>query len=701
MSTAYINFSAIDFTGVDGLSTYALDLTPMTFIPALENDGTYRIMWNFGDGTTSKSFSANKSYNFPGIYTVEMVVYGCDNNALISTITKNITVADFLSYTLSVEGLSALEYPIGQITGPLYVEGTFPNYQNPTSIYFNISGSNSNNYWTINDQKYGHLTNFYAIYETSYNWYLSTYQYIPISKIDLNLQDVYGKVYGSSVVECLSTDTGSKKVGVRGTKSVYFKDDIISPLIYLNFFFDKTQNIIPSYLYIPDYLNNLSYTLSASVVDNTPVELSVTSNGLDGEGTLITSFNINPIKYYDTKIPFIIKLKDDNWFSVKNFDTISLSTISISVSGIGDVQLATEGGELLLDEEGNYLYGEGVLFNLVDNYTLSSLNDTLSSYDAGGVFRGYIMFPSLSNTGLLQNVHITASVSLTSESMSAYTLAGTSSYFNVYPSGYYDIYKKGEDFDAKETLKSLRFQETMLEHERLFDEFLGDVLGDEESSYSTIGKQLYEKITNFVANTQDPELCEWDHVYSLGDFLGLENNSEERYVYPNSIKRWINLLSIDKGNLLGFENKFAQNLDIKGRTTKTEYGRNIGDTIDPFTYIVDSDTPIVALEKFSNNYVLLNTYKPLSSNYPLSAYNSDWGWPLVLPGDLNFSDIEKYYLFFEYVPGVDGTVSDGVIDYENPQTTISSTYTLNDLKSANGVWENILLDTLYQSLSLL
>lgn len=706
MSTAYINFSAIDFTGIESLSTWALTETPLKFVSELENDGTYRIMWNFGDGTTSKSFSASKFYTFPGKYTVQMVVYGCDNNAEISTVTKTITVYDFLPYTLNVSGMSSLEFPIGQITGPLQVEATYPPYQAPTNIYFSVSGSTSQNYWNISTEKYGHLNNFYAMYESSYNHYLSAYQYIPIEYISPNVSFVYGKVSNGSVVECLSSDVDSFFIGIRGTNDVYFKDDNISSLIYIDFFFDKTKNTIPSYLYTPTYLNNLSYTLSGVVIDNVPTVLSITSNGLDGEGTAIETFNINPIKYYDVRIPFVIKLKDANWFAVKNFPTIPLSTITFTVSGISDVQILTEGGENLLDEEGNMIYGEGVL-NDISGYEIESLNDTLSSYDVGGVFRGYIIFPSLSNTGILQNVHITATTSLTSNTLSSYTLSGTSSYFNVYPTGYYDLYKIGENFDAAETLRNLRFQETLLDKDRLFNEFLTDILGTDTSSYNTIGKQLYEKITNFVKNTQDGDVCEYDFIHSLGDFLGLENYGEEQYVFPPSIKRWINIFSIDRGKLLGFENKFSQNFDIKGRTSKTEYGRNIGDLINPFSYTVNVDVPIVALEKFSNTYIQLNTFGPYglsavsTEDYPLSSYTSDWGWPLVLPSSFDFSEIEKYYLFFEYVDGADGTISDGVVDFDNTKTTVSNNSTLNDLRGVNGIWENIILDTLYQSLSFL
>jgi hypothetical protein len=129
----------------------------------------------------------------------------------------------------------------------------------------------------------------------------------------------------------------------------------------------------------------------------------------------------------------------------------------------------------------------------------------------------------------------------------------------------------------------------------------------------------------------------------------------------------------------------------------------------------------VALEKFSNTYILLNTYRPsttetipltdefgniltdefgnilgsiyvYTTNYPLSAYSSDWGWPLVLPAVFDFADIEKYYLFFDYVEQYDNTVLDGVLDFDNDRTTVA-------LSAVNvDIFKHMSMDVLYQTL---
>ena len=111
------------------------------------------------------------------------------------------------------------------------------------------------------------------------------------------------------------------------------------------------------------------------------------------------------------------------------------------------------------------------------------------------------------------------------------------------------------------------------------------------------------------------------------------------------------------------------------------------------TYSITGGTDIVAYEKFSGEYTQLNSYQPLLtadvtervdplrfftlqptvSTYSLSAYNDDWGWPLVLSPGTSGVGIDQFYTFYEYVAGGTGTILNGVIDWSNPQTGITDT----------------------------
>lgn len=716
-STAYINFSAIDYKGVDSLSSYATNLTPLRFIPDLPNKANSRVIWDFGDDTISKSLSTDKVFTFPGKYIVKLIVYDCHNNAMISSIERTINILDYIPYTFNItkyvyviseDGTYIMsedpefELLCGKIEGPFIARSYYPSYQPTSSIFYDISGSDSFDFWSIKNDKFYHLDNYNTLYEKIYNYAIKSYQFKEIDKIEFIPDEVYAKISNNTIVTCDKNDSGAVMVGLTASKEFFIKDDSPSDKILIDFKFDKTNNIFKSEI-IQDF-NNLGVTLSCAVISNSAYSLSITSNGLDGEGYQVDSFKIDPIKFFNTKIPFVVKIKDNEKFSIKNFNPIELSAINIIVTHVTDVQLTTELGEYLLDEVGNEIYATGIHHPLSSiYYSISSLNYTLSGQNSGGTFRGYITFP-YGDTDLLQNVKIHVDGTFINDKLSSFSLEGGSSYFNVYKNNYYDIWKINEDFNPAETLKDLRFQETMLDKTVLFDDFLGGILGDDKSSHDAIGVKIYEKISNFVSNTQDIDNCEQEFIDALAKFIGYNDTNGEQYKYPESIKRIINLASIDKSKLIGELNKFKENLDIRGRSYKTEYGVNIGDSINPSTYLVSKDSPIVALEKFSNTYTLLNTYQPLSvigyDNYPLSAYNSTWGWPLVLPDIFDPTDFEKYYLFFTYIDQYDNTPIGGIIDFKNEKTNIPKNSSYNDLIGENGIFQNMFLDSLYQSLSL-
>lgn len=688
-TSTYITFNAIDYKGENSLSSYSLPITPLIFVPELDIRTTGNIVWDFGDGTIEKAFSASKVYDYPGVYTVTMVQYDCDNNAATSSETKTITIYDYLPLTFDVtaydnlSSISHLTINCGEIYGPLFIKSSVPQYQQKLNIFYDVKHSLSQNYWDIENHKFAHLEKTNCLYEKLYNYSISSFQYNPIKYIDAGNSKIYTKIKNNNIVVCKSTDDGACYAGMSGTKDVYFKDDIIKNDVRIDLRFDKTNYNHPNISNF-SYLNNFGVVLSANIVDNVPSSFNITSNGLDGEGFPIDSFHINPIKVYGTKIPFVIKIKDYNNFTIKNYNLISLSGLTISVTNSGS----------------NTIIGP-------NRYDVYSLNNTISSEYVGGSFRGYIHFPlpvdSL-ETEPLFNIRINVSGSVTNDQSLTYNLTGHSNYFSVYPPNYIDMFKINENFDAGEQLENLRFQEILLEKNVLFKDFFGGILGTGMSSHEDIGVKAYERISNFVDNTQDIDKCNVDSLNSIGEFMGYNDSFEEKYVYPERIKRLIDLLSIDKNKLIGYENKFNQNFDIRGRTSKEEYGVNLGAQIDPFTYVVNTSASIVALEKFSNEYTLLNTFQPLSvvgtHSYNLSSYSSDWGWPLVLPSPFYFKDIEKYYLFFEYNNQYEGSILDGVIDFNNQGTTLPSNVKTSDFRRVYGIDDHMFMDTMYQSLSL-
>jgi len=684
------DFKIIDYKNEQVLSAYALKETPLKFIPNVNNFVYIRVLWDFGDGTYSTSLTANKYYDKPGKYDTNLTIFDCYSNAIISNTIKTVNIKDYLVNTFKIDFEDASYYDNiiwknGKISGPLIASATYPSNVTPSTIFYRISGSGSEYYFQDTPDKFRHLRNTYSFFEKIYNQTKKQYEYIEIDKIEIDTVPVYAKISNNNIILTNSTDVSAFYVGLSGNKQVYFKDDSVNKL-QIDLFFDKRNNNI--------WDNNLKVSLSANIIQNNEVDnFSVTSNGMDGEFYAENSFDIDSQKFSNVDIPFVIKVKDSEHFTVKNFKPLSASNLVYTV--------------------------------LSSNEVISSQYYTISAKDSfSGAIRNTIRFTSPNK---INDVKITVSGSVSSVQGSAYSLNGETSVFDVYPQNFLTIEKKNESYDATEMFKDLRFQEFLLDDSMLFDEFIGSIFGTLTSSYDTLGKKIYEKITNFVQNIQDVDKNEIFPLISQMKMLNASNNvfEDNSFTYPEKIKRILDLFSISNNKLLGINNKFKENFDLRGYSSKSVYGINLGDQINTNTYVVSAGTPIVALEKFSNKYSLLNTEQPVeyttNTVYTLSSYNQNWGWPLVLPDTFQFGDIEKYYLFFEYVDTFDNTLYDNTIIKDNTlYDMLSGENIIRDSDNDPILDENgnyifseyvtpsykdftmgiVLRDTLYQSLSL-
>jgi hypothetical protein len=628
----YIPFSVLDFKNENVLSSYALTQTPLTFYANISSNPYLDYLWEFGDNTYSDSITAKKFYNNPGKYVVNLTVFDCFSKAIISTDYKIIEIFDFFPKTFKVDFdninyYDNIEWKIGKINGPIYITALYPSEEEVDDIFYRVDGSSSDYYFDNND-KYNHLVKNYSIYDKIYNHKSKSFQFEEIDRISTTNSEVYAKIQNSSIVFSDKSDPDSFFVGLSGFKELYFKNDSLDD-INIQLFFDKSKNQFKG--------NILNVTLSAKFVDNDDVErLSITSNGLDGEFYPVSSFNIDSYKFNNTDIPIVFKIKDNENYSVKNFPNLSANQINIQILSSGNVVNSS--------------------YYTIQNY---------KSFNGSAI--GILKFNLPKNT---YNLQISASLSTINDQNSAYFLSCVSNYFDVFNKNTFTIAKKNEDFDAKETFKELRFQEILLDKNVLFEDFMGSIFGTLSSSYDTLGKKIYEKISNFVDNIQNVDRNEIVSLLSQMKMMDLNTDvySSNLFTYPEKIKRIIDLASIKNVNLLGVRNQFKENFDIKGFASKEFYGRNLGEEIDTKTYVITAGIPIVALEKFSNTYTLLNTEQPVeyvgSNAYPLSSYNNDWGWPLVLPSNFTFDQIDRYYIFFKYVDVVDGSIVGNTIIYD-------------------------------------
>ena len=315
------------------------------------------------------------------------------------------------------------------------------------------------------------------------------------------------------------------------------------------------------------------------------------------------------------------------------------------------------------------------------NLTLSSVSVIPNSvdheyYQSFGDWTGYRWYNKYANLG------------------GAAVLSGTNT-FTVNPTGgAYKLRKIEENFDPSETIKSYRQQDFLLDFDIFFDQFMGGIVGTADSDPNELGNKIYEKIANFVDNHVDTETCNIDKLQSIAKQI---NHRIDRYNYnyPASVKRAMDLLSISHSKLWGGLSKFDRDFNTQN-TDRAGVAVNLGNKLSVESYIVSAGTPIVINELFNDGYRKVNTMQvslhssltanavydsntELYSQYPLSAYQTNWGWGINTA--LSGLQISAYNNFYEYNAVYNDTVLDNVIDWNNTNNT------LNRSSSGLSVWD--------------
>lgn len=660
--TEFALFEVRDFTDTITLSSYSLDITPLKFIAILDNDSMLeRVEWSFGDGTYAHGLTASHVYDRPGKYKVEMVVYDCYGQSRLATYSDDVTIFDYIENTFTIDA-DIDPVQVSNSSSDIVINSYTPHYLQMQDINISISNSASPNYFSL-DKKYRHLEPFNSVVYTN-NIEVGE-ELVDLDKIDFQeITNIYVEISGSDIIQSTADSNSSTYAGASATRTVQYKDDTVTDDVNISFYKDLGSLPIIG-------ANNLSLSLTGNIIGpEVPHQLTITSNGLDGEGIgTINSFDIDGVKIMDIGIPFVIKSKDINNFTLKHVNIAD--DINIEVRNESNT-LPASAWSIEFDDRteisGNHFVSGNAKIISSGNHSLSGL---------------YIYADSLGGA-----------------------ISGVSTSFTAVPDMYYDMYRHTEDYDFTQTIKDLRFQEILLDDNVFFDDFIGSIFGTDTSSYNTLGKKLMERITNFNTNIVDVDTSEISNLISTSNMIGGSNDVFDTSLmkYPNSMKRVINLLSTSKKNLVGYENQFTENYDAKGITTREEYGINLGEEIDPLTYTVSSSANIVALEKFSGTYDTLNTMQPVSAigshTYSLSGYSDDWGWPLVLPNTYTPADLGIYYNFYLLDDSKDGSIIGGLIDFENSQTTVDYNSTYNDFVKEDGISDVMLVNTLFNSLSI-
>ena len=466
-------------------------------------------------------------------------------------------------------------------------------------------------------------------------------------------------------------------------------------------------------------LNQVTESTIITINDfNDGYKLSISVNGIDGVGYYDDTFKLDDIYYKGQKVYFTTRFKTYNDFPAKHKPLMFINT---ALNSEGSIKPE------IIDENNNIL-----------SATFESNFGELSSLTTGGFFNGYFIVHETGNNLKLK---------VTAHDATAPIITETSQPFHIYKEdGLYDFRKINEDNDQKANFKSYLYQPNLVNNSSFFDNFLGQIVGDANSDPNNIGIKIYEKISNFLNNSSDVDTCNINQLISQLKLLDSDVLvfAED---YPSSMKRIVDFFSMQISKIKENTNQYNFNFDSRGLTTKTKFGKNLGDEIKLNEILSGGDNwkPIVLYDKFSEQYRLLNV-DPTSSfdfqfiessnkTFCLSSYSTNWPWILILPERIgndrfvlnedatvnslqdfiiteddkrltkeifsyNPEEIGNFYTFYNYISTVDGSNMDSILDSTNTNTNLPLS-SLSAFNTKGGILNEVLLNNFYKKTALI
>lgn len=678
------------------------------------------LIWNFGDGTIYQTKDIENSalqsiphkYNWPGQYELKLSVISNDGVSSVA-FNKILNVVNYCydslqwDYSgwsdLAASNLSAGAIPHGfQSCPPGPLNESIPlTFRFTTSttlserISFDLYSQNSlSQPWDVPsyENKYANLRPRWRFTDLDGNIISN------IKPIDTQLQPIVIDKSGL-LPNAPGYDSATETlVGYTGAIDIYYIDDIPSlnyngsysvnvPTLWINSntqtypnYQDKNDNNYPSF-------SNSTVTLTSYFyVKNLLADhLNITLNGgsIPIPSTLwpgiSSSFivTINSASASDTTAEFANKVLLNYPINFSN----SVITASSDVDGV--FTFANSGfnfsryDSLNRDTGGFY---KNIFTTLQKDSLLLSSGSLTASLLVSAASATTIVEPEPDPLSGYNPALRVAAASSTSNTLQVLSVSGSNIYTIVNFDKTYFVRKINENFNYGAQLQSYALQPTIAVNSNLFT-FLSTVAGNSFTTEDNFGTKAYEKIANFVSNTQDITTSGINELYSLSKMIDNEFDDFNLNA-PPVLKRAFDLFSTPHESLWGTREKYNLNFNNK------EYHTNLGTMLTAYdinTTIVSAGQKIVLNDIFDSNFYELievptinsyasvtaanmETYFTSVTSYPCTAYplSAFFGWGVKTP-------VSKYYKFWVYNDVYSNTPVSNLIDWNTNANSLSTT----------------------------
>lgn len=670
------------------------------------------------------------TFDWPGVYEVKLTV-APKSGASATTFTSLFSAYNYLTDSLNWDysfwpDLSAAALSAGAV---------FHGFQSCVPGDIGSSTPLAFNFTTSNIVSSDILFSLYSKGSLSQPWDIATYENkYALLRPRWRFTDTDGNIINTLTASDLSavyitpqgtvtTDASGVLVGYTGTLEFYYIDDIPS----LNYTSGNYSVTVPTVWVV---YNTFAYPNYQDVND---VQAPSYSNSVVSLSSLFYVKNLSADHFNISLNGGIIPLPGTVWPCTSGDFIISVNSAILSST------LDAYSNKTLLNYPINYSNGtitisaspyQSITFS-ASSFNLSRTNST--GKDIGGFYKNsyYIMSKesdlltsgSCSSTITINTSAITViaepapspvsgynpntrtAAASSSSAITTKALTGGTSLNIVDFDKTYFVRKINEDFNYGAQLQSYALMPTIAANDNLFA-FLSAMAGDSYTTDETFGTKVYEKVSNFVLNTQDIQTGDVNSLYSLSNEI--DNQFDDyNFTPPPTLKRAFDLFSTPHERLWGTREKY--NINFNNAENHTNLGTALT-AYDIRSTIVSAGQKIVLNDIFDSSFYELlevptinsyasvtaanmQSYLPLASypvsSYPLTAYplSAFFGWGVKTP-------VESYYKFWVYKGGYSNTPVNNLIDWNTKtdglSTTLSeSTSSIQEWYKDGGILENI------------
>lgn len=184
-----------------------------------------KVVWDFGDGTTSTDLTGSHYYKYPGTYPVTLTVFNSSGYTSVSTVVSSITISNLINDAIILTTNSDLELRSGNISKPIYLTryNSWQTSVTGSNVFINLAVSGNRSPYYSSDEYY---SDPYSHLIPSSKFVINTPEGLTIvDKVSTTNTPIYAAMSGTSIVMSMSATATNYFAGTSGAATFYYVED--------------------------------------------------------------------------------------------------------------------------------------------------------------------------------------------------------------------------------------------------------------------------------------------------------------------------------------------------------------------------------------------------------------------------------------------------------------------------------------------